>query len=74
MIRNSHTKCNNLLPIHGPNITDDEYRKLLDRYFQMINQQCNIPEINNGNGIITHRNRFKMLVHDIRCLLLRFGL
>ena len=72
-IRNSHTKCNSLFPVWGTPIAPEEYRKHLDKCFSYIGSQIGATEIM-GSGVALFRMRFKMLVHDIRCLLLRFAL
>jgi E3 ubiquitin-protein ligase UBR4 len=33
-VRNQQTKCNNLCPVWGPNITDEAYAQSVERYFQ----------------------------------------
>lgn len=33
IIRNDHTKCNNLFPIKGANLPEDAYSQMIERYF-----------------------------------------
>jgi len=35
IIRNAHTKCNNLFPMKGGKLTNDNYQSMVDKYFQI---------------------------------------
>eukprot|EP00742_Colponemidia_sp_Colp-10_P004531 GILJ01004836.1.p1 GENE.GILJ01004836.1~~GILJ01004836.1.p1 ORF type:complete len:2747 (+),score=454.59 GILJ01004836.1:625-8241(+) len=61
-LRNSQTKCNNLLPIQGPAVSDEVYANGVDRFF--VNLQ------NLGRSDLA---RFRLLAHDLKALLLRFA-
>lgn len=38
-LRNSNVKCNNLLPLRGPNVPRQVYRDLIGRYFRAMSSQ-----------------------------------
>lgn len=59
-IRNSHTLCNNLFPIHGMSLSDQMYDKKVEDYWALI-----AP-----SGKLTH---FELLVEDLRTLLSKFA-
>jgi len=36
IIRNDHTKCNNLFPLCGGALTKDAYHNVVERYFAVL--------------------------------------
>ena len=62
MLHNANTKCNGLLPIWGPDITESNFSGCLSRHNTFL-QEC--------TGLFDHS--YHMLVHDLRLLLLRFA-
>jgi E3 ubiquitin-protein ligase UBR4 len=59
VIRNDHTKCNNLFPFRGGNLPVDSYAQMIDRYFQVLAKsvgQCD-PD------------RVKVMLHDFKVLI-----
>ena len=62
MLQNANTKCNGLLPIWGPEISETNFSSSLARHNNFI-QEC--------TGIFDHS--YHLLAHDLRLLLLRFA-
>eukprot|EP00286_Rhodomonas_abbreviata_P017083 CAMPEP_0181326100 /NCGR_PEP_ID=MMETSP1101-20121128/21300_1 /TAXON_ID=46948 /ORGANISM="Rhodomonas abbreviata, Strain Caron Lab Isolate" /LENGTH=217 /DNA_ID=CAMNT_0023434495 /DNA_START=44 /DNA_END=694 /DNA_ORIENTATION=- len=61
-LRNQSTKCNNLLPIRGPRSPAHMYSEYAERYWATLSQ------LGRHEG-----SRFRMVVHDVRLLLLRLA-
>lgn len=61
--RNHMTLCNNLLPVQGGTITESQFQNVVDRYFNVQQKQV-------GH---TDQNKVKVLSHDLKNLLKRFG-
>jgi len=61
-LRNSQTKCNNLFPIQGPQITDEVYATCLNKFWTNMN-----------NVARCESTRFRLIAHDMKFLLLRFA-
>jgi len=61
-IRNQHTLCNNLFPIIGPATPIDSYTTSLEKYWTNLSNlgRCDSP-------------RFRLLVHDLKFLLLYYA-
>ena len=38
IIRNDHTKCNNLFPLKGGKVQEEVYQTAVDRYFTILNK------------------------------------
>eukprot|EP01134_Creolimax_fragrantissima_P005766 CFRG5766T1 len=64
VLRNSDAKCNNLLPILGPETALSSYGKWVDKYFDGL-EKC---------GRILHSGRVSLLVSDMTQLLIRYSL
>lgn len=62
MLQNANTKCNGLLPIWGPEISESNFSSSLARHNNFI-QEC--------TGLFDHS--FHLLLHDLRLLLQRFA-
>jgi len=61
-IRNSHTKCNNWIPIRGGSVTDGDYMNAMNKYFS------------NMRGIIKNDLRKSQIVaNDIKFMLKKFA-
>ena len=39
IIRNDHTKCNNLMPIKGGRFQEDQYQNVVEKYFTILAKQ-----------------------------------
>ena len=61
-LRNQNTRCNNLLPIRGPQTPAHMYSEYAERYW------ANIGLLGRHEG-----SRFRMMVHDVRLLLQRLA-
>jgi len=62
-LRNSQTKCNNLLPIQSSTITDEAYAICVEQWWASISTCGRVDA-----------PRVRLLVHDLRLLLLRLAL
>jgi E3 ubiquitin-protein ligase UBR4 len=62
MLQNANTRCNGLMPIWGPNITDSSFASSLARHTSYLQESTSIFDPS-----------FLILAHDIRLLLLRFA-
>lgn len=69
-LRNSNTKTNSVMPVHGGSVPDDRYDLLVDAFFLRSLQIL-------GGGAVTGSssaaNRFKLTVQDVRSQLMRFA-
>ena len=62
IIRNSHTKCNNWLPIRGGTVTDENYANAVSKYF------------NNMRSIVkTEQPKARIMANDIKFMLKKFA-
>jgi hypothetical protein len=61
-LRNQQTKCNNLFPVRGAQTTDADYSRAVDVFW------ANQAKV--GQSSVT---RQRLLVHDLRSLLMRFA-
>ncbi len=62
IIRNSHTKCNNWLPIRGGTVTDDSYNNAVSKYFS-----------NMRNIVKTEQPKARIMANDIKFMLKKFA-
>jgi len=62
-LRNSQTKCNNLLPLHTSTVSEETYAIHVEQWW------ANVSHLGRVDG-----PRCRLLCHDIKLLLLRFGL
>jgi E3 ubiquitin-protein ligase UBR4 len=62
MLQNANTRCNGLMPIWGPSITDSSFASSLARHTGYLQESTSIFDPS-----------FLFLAHDIRLLLLRFA-
>jgi E3 ubiquitin-protein ligase UBR4 len=60
-LRNHNTRCNNVFPLGGPEVTDDGITAALERYWQLVNnvRRTDVP-------------RLRLLIHDLKFALMRF--
>lgn len=61
-LRNQNTRCNNLLPLRGPQTPAHMYSEYTERYW------ANVGQLGRHEG-----SRFRMMVHDVRLLLHRLS-
>ena len=61
-LRNQQTKCNNLFPLRGGTVTDLEYGRAVELFWQNQNKVAS-----------TSAPRLRLLLHDMRIALLRFA-
>eukprot|EP00960_Hanusia_phi_P031785 749481-Hanusia_phi.AAC.19 len=61
-LRNQNTKCNNILPIRGPSTPSHMFTEHAEKYW------ATLAQLGRHEG-----SRFRMVVHDIRLLLLRLA-
>jgi hypothetical protein len=61
-LRNQNTRCNNLLPVRGPQTPAHMYSEYTERYW------TNVGQLGRHEG-----SRFRMMVHDVRLLLQRLA-
>ena len=62
-LRNSQTKCNNLMPIYGASVSEEAYAMCVEQWW------ANMAHIGRVDA-----PRCRLVVHDIKLLLLRFAL
>lgn len=63
VIRNNHTKCNNLFPVRGGTLPLDSYGSMVDRYFQ----------VNAKSAGQCDNDRIKVMQHDLKMLMKRLA-
>jgi E3 ubiquitin-protein ligase UBR4 len=63
VIRNDHTKCNNLFPMKGGQLPDDAYISMVEKYFQLLNKNVGQAD----------PDRVKVMIHDLKMLMKRFA-
>ncbi len=63
IIRNEHSKCNNLYPIRGGNLRIDDYGSMVERYFQSQVKTA-------GN---CDPDRVKVMLHDLKMIMKRLA-
>ena len=63
IIRNEHSKCNNLFPLRGGNLRMDDYSNMAERYFQ-----AQVKYVGNCDP-----DRVKVLQHDLKMILKRLA-
>ena len=62
-LRNS-ALCNNIIPLHGPSIKDENYATMVDRYWSTLYSTC---------GRVDSSSKFKLISFNLRSLLNRFS-
>ena len=62
-LRNSQTKCNNLLPIHGASVSEEAYAICVEQWW------ANLGHVGRVDS-----PRSRLVAHDVKLLLLRFSL
>ena len=68
MLRNTSTLCNNIFPLLGPQVKDDQYAGIVEKYW---NDVCTV---NHRVSASDSTQRIKLLTHDFRILLMRFSI
>ncbi|KAL6043444.1 protein purity of essence [Balamuthia mandrillaris] len=67
-LRNQNTKTNSLFPILGPAVPVGTYKSAVNRYWKQLHSFIG------GYGSSNNSLRFRLLCHDLKFLLHRFGL
>ena len=63
-LRNSQTRCNNLLPLRGASVSDAAYSNCVEGWWATLQQQSGRVDA----------GRCRLVAHDVKLLLLRFAL
>lgn len=63
IIRNDHTKCNNLLPLRGGSLSSDAYHNVVERYFAVLQKS-----VANCDS-----DKVKVVLHDLKMVLKRLA-
>ena len=62
MLRNQNTRCNGLMPLQGPEVSEEEYGSGVESWWNQLEAIGHAPG-----------GRFRLLCHDIKFLLLRYS-
>jgi E3 ubiquitin-protein ligase UBR4 len=63
IIRNDHTKCNNLFPVQGGRLPDEVYSGIVEKYFTIL-----VKQVGNSDP-----DKVKVVLHDFKSLLKRLS-